>query len=184
MSLTRPSRNIRARVPSTDSEKTLVEIENHNGAGVTHGSIPTLTRPARRSKANLYKQKRGPSRSLLRRAGRVIQRVSTSAGAYIPSVRLPQRRSPTPTYVSELRIIIQDVLERKAREEEEERRLWKLLNSNGRVVGGADKFARVNLKGRRGEVQVRGEGMGRNRMDAELGWMRTVSWGRGKAQKI
>ncbi|KAJ7723508.1 hypothetical protein DFH07DRAFT_1067207 [Mycena maculata] len=170
-----------SRVLSTDSEKTLVEVQkysrwtrqkaenlpntrNSDGAGVT----PNPTSPTSTTKPNLYQTKRGPLRRAARSIGQAIQRASSAV--MCPDNRHTSLRARAgglrvrdPTYAVELRAMIQDVVRRKVQEEEEEERLRGLLN--GRVVGGASKFGRVKLRS-----------AGGNRMDASADWMRTAQW--------
>jgi hypothetical protein len=57
-------------------------------------------------------------------------------------------------------VVVQDVIARKEREEEEERRLWELLHGHGRVLGSADRFGRVKVLKKMGD-----------RIDKLPGWM-------------
>jgi hypothetical protein len=112
---------------------------------VTRVAVPLRRRNA---KPNLYTKKR---------------RTAEPVSAEVPirhSERPQATRHAEPTYAADLRQMLQDIMAREEREEEEERRLWALLHGHGRVLGGADKFGRVKVLKETGD-----------RIDKLPGWM-------------
>ncbi|KAJ7692465.1 hypothetical protein B0H17DRAFT_1133189 [Mycena rosella] len=115
----------------------------------------------RAPKPALYKTKRAPLR-------RAVELASSAVAFLAP--KPPKKHEPThaggkkrePTYAADVRAIIREVMAHQAQDEAADERLWALLSRSGRVVGGPDKFARVNLK----------EGGTGDRIDAAPGWMR------------
>ncbi|KAJ7637418.1 hypothetical protein B0H17DRAFT_1279486 [Mycena rosella] len=162
------TRTAGSRGLSTDSERTLVEIKKTSRtarrrrdqppAQVSHRHLASTTR--RVPTPALYKTKRAPLR-------RAVELASSTVAFLAP--KPPKEHEPThagvkkrePMYAADVRAIIREVMAHQEDDEAADERLWALLSNSGRVVGGVDKFARVNLK----------EGGTGDRINAAPGWM-------------